>query len=413
MPKVDNVPSIFKLTNARILPAILFAGLGACGYQSSNIRSDLKVDKQSYTAWCEKWDIACDASLGAVEGKSPFRSDKWDAITSVASEALNSSVLFSVTRSEFDSPDLLAGLEKLGMASELKQLKTSLDDSHWQSVSIEAKKFVSRTAGESSLITHLGLGIKADSTISLSPGADGVVQLEGLSLTSKTGEQASQLSRVSLGRGESLNLTFSDQIVQDVPFRFIEDNLNSAFKLEDSSPLSKEFSPQQIFGAAYPLLSWVNKPQRTASLTRRFFVLAENKLKPVLAGENSGPALLTLISAMDTFDFSASPGKNVLHFGQVNGSKLVCTMNGGMSKFMFDKDFGLKRFYKVDGGIGLEFYGIKASAKLALGIPLTLKRLEIKNNKITILDIPIIGKIELDMDKFIEADQETTVACSK
>jgi len=401
------------LKRLRLVPALVCVGLAGCGSQGLEETSKLKADAQDYTEWCVAWDIDCTPKPASSEPKTSFNAKHWDALTSLSSELLKSAVRFNVSRGDVDSPQLAAGFQSLGIGAELDGLKVKLDNAQWQSFGIEAGTLVSRSLAEGSLKAANGLGSKSGTSLSVRIGQGGAVQIAGLTLSSRAGDLSADLTQLSLGATESLNLKLDDHVVSNVPFSYLEDSFTSAFGIENIPSQPKDFTRQQLLSAMYPLLSWINKPQRTATLSRSFFTLAEAKLKPILAQEESGPALLALLSAVDSFDFSATAGKSVVRVGQTNGSKLKCNMNNGESTVMFDREFGLKRYWPVDGGIGLEFFGIKATAKLALGIPLTLKRIEIRPNKITILDIPIIGKVDLDLDTFVKEDKETTVACAK
>lgn len=403
-----------------VWPMAMVLGLGACGSQGSADRSSVKNETNetfsalSFESWCDSWAILCESEPSPVPAPITLDGKTWTAITNVATEALNNPITFNVTRAEVDSPQLAQAFEKLGLTSELNEFKTSLDNAQWQSLGLEGKSIVSRASAQGRVDAANGLSFESGTALSLSLGANSSIAVNGLSLSSAAVAQPAPLTSISLGEGNSLNFALGEDTVQNVPITFLEDTLLSAFGVEDAATEATEFTTDQIISAAYPLLSWANKPQRTVSLNRKFFSVAGTELKPVLDGEDFGPAVLNALSALDSLAISATAGRNVAQITQVSGAKLECNINNGEAKVTLDREFGLKRFYQVDGGIGLEFYGVKASARLALGIPLTLKRIELRGNKVTILDIPIIGKIDVDLDQLGGSGEEETVfACVK
>lgn len=399
------------------LPLVLVFGLGACGYQGSADQSKLNAEGSalSFSAWCDSWSLLCESEPKPESNTVELDAKTWSAITNVANEALANPVALNVTRAEFDSPQLSAAFQSLGLTAELSEIKSSLDSHQWQSIGLEGKSLVSRAADSITVDSASGLDFNAAPAVTISIAANSNINIAGLGLSSAASGASSELKTVSLGEGNSLNFGLTSETVQNVPFAFLEDTLVSALGFENQGAESAELSAQQIIGAAYPLLSWANKPQRSISLNRQFFTVAGAELSPVLADESFGPAILNALSALNSVATSSTAGKNVFQAGQVNGAKLECNVNNGTAKVMLDKDFGLKRFYEVDGGIGLEFFGVKASAKLALGIPLTLKRVELRADKITILDIPLIGKVDVPLDSITDSaeGEETTIACSK
>ncbi len=96
----------------------------------------------------------------------------------------------------------------------------------------------------------------------------------------------------------------------------------------------------------------------------------------------------------------------------VKGATAKCDVNNGDVKVKFSSEFGVKRVYQPNATtLGLEFYGLEASAKKALGLSIKLKRLELTADKITILDVPIIGKVELKLDEIANPDQKLSLVC--
>ncbi|RYZ51262.1 MAG: hypothetical protein EOP07_21635 [Proteobacteria bacterium] len=398
-------------------PLAFVLGLGACGYHGSADQSNLKAESTalSFASWCESWSILCESQPSPTPNPVELDAQTWTAITKVADEALANTVALNVTRAEIDSPQLSAAFQSLGLTSELNEFKASLDSHQWESIGLEGKSLVSRAAAESSVVASNGLGLNTATALTVSLGADATVSVNGLNISSAASGVSSELKTIGLGEANSLNFGLTSETVQNVPFEFLENTLVSALGFESPTAEPAELTAQQVIGAAYPLLSWANKPQRTISLNRKFFTVAGTEFSPVLSADSNGPAILNALSALNTFVISATAGKNVVQIGQVSGAKLECNVNNGTAKVMLDKDFGLKRYYEVDGGIGLEFFGVKASAKLALGIPLTLKRVELRADKITILDIPIIGKVDVPLKSITESSggEDTKIACTK
>ena len=119
-------------------------------------------------------------------------------------------------------------------------------------------------------------------------------------------------------------------------------------------------------------------------------------------------ATLALAAPLMTKELGIDPLQLGIVFSAFGWSYVIAQVPGG---WLLDR-FGVKRVYPVNATtLGLEFYGVEAAAKKALGISIKLKRVELSGDKITILDVPIIGKVDVKLSDIANPDQKTTLVC--
>jgi hypothetical protein len=190
------------------------------------------------------------------------------------------------------------------------------------------------------------------------------------------------------------------------------DSLLLAFGLDLSKLEGKEIALGDVIQAGAPLVGWLNQSSRQIALERAFFATSANELDDLLPEDGLGQTLGNLLGRFEKLRTSSTPGTNLASVNLVKGATAKCDVNNGDVKVKFAAEFGVKRIYQPNAStLGIEFYGLEASAKKALGLSIKLKRLELSADKITILDVPIIGKVELKLDEVANPDQKMTLLC--
>ncbi|WP_141734343.1 hypothetical protein [Oligoflexus tunisiensis] len=391
---------------------VMGLGLTACGPQISSERAEMKADEgatQSYQEWCTGWQLNCPV---VEPGKdAPLTAAQFKALTTVARGVLSSPSVFSLTRQELDAEGLKQALTALHLEDVYQDVQERLDARQWQSGGLESGALVSHHAAGSQLKTDAGLLWNLEPVQKVELIAE-AIQLSGFGLSAEAAEEAPVLKGLSVAEDSSFSLELSDRAVQGVPQDFALDSLLLTFGLDLTMLDGKEIALPDLIAAGAPLVSWLNTSTRQIVLERAFFATAASEMGVLLPDDGMGQALGNLMSRLETMRTSSQAGTNLASVALVRGSTAKCDMNNGEIKMKFAAEFGIKRIYQPSASsLGIEFYGLEASAKKALGIPIKLKRVELSADKITILDVPIIGKVDLKLDDVTNPDQLTTLAC--
>jgi hypothetical protein len=391
---------------------MLGLGLSACGPQISSEQSTLKVDEvatQSYQEWCTGWEMDCPVD---EPGKTvPLSEAQFKALSTILGSALNSPSVFSITRQELDADGLKQALSALKMDDVYQDVQSRLDARQWQSGGLEKGVVVSNHAAPSNVRTDAGLvwNLDAVQKVSLNRGS---ILLSGMGTSADAAKESPLLKSMAVASDGSFNLGMNDRSVQQVPQDFALDSLFLAFGLDVSKLDGKELALADVVQAGAPLVGWLNQSSRQIILEREFFATAANELGTLLPEDGIGESLGNLLSRFEKLKTSSQAGSNIASVSLVKGNTAKCDVNNGDVKLKFSSEFGVKRIYQPDANtLGIELYGLEASAKKALGIGIKLKRLELTADKIIIRDVPIIGKVEVKLDDVTSPDQKTSLVC--
>jgi hypothetical protein len=391
---------------------VIGLGLTACGQQNPSEPSTMNADEratQSYQEWCTGWQLNCPVEEPGKD--TPMTSAQFKALSNVARGVMNSPSVFRITRQELDAGTLKQALSALHLDDVYQDVQSRLDGRQWQSGGLESGALVSRHAEASQVETDAGLVWNLDAVQKVELGADGV-QLSGFGLGAPAAQEAPALKSFAVDADNSFNLALSDREVQGVPQDFALDNFLLTFGLDVTQLDGKEIALPDVIAAGAPLVSWLNTSSRQIVLQRTFFATAANEMPVLLPDNGMGKALGNLMSRLESIQTSSQSGANLASAALVRGNTAMCDMNNGEIKMKFSSEFGIKRIYQPGpGSLGIEFYGLEASAKKALGIGIKLKRVELTASKITILDIPILGKVDLNLGDVSNPDQPMTLVC--
>jgi hypothetical protein len=388
-------------------------GLSACGPQISSERNELKVDEgtiQTYQEWCTGWELNCPAD---EPGKTaPMTAAQFKALSTILNSALSSPSVFNVTREELDAEGLKQAMTALKLDDVYLDVQARLDARQWQSGGLDKGALVSNHAVSSSVRTDAGLvwNMEAVQKVALTPGA---IQLSGVGVSADAAKESPVLQSMAVANDGNFNLSLQDRAVSGLPQDFALENLLLAFGLDVSKLDGKEIALPDVIEAGAPLVGWLNQSSRQITLERSFFATSAGELGALLPEDGLGQTLGNLLGRFEKLRTSSDPRNNLATVSLIKGATAKCDVNSGDVKVKFSAEFGVKRIYQPKAGtLGLEFYGLEASAKKALGIGIKLKRVELSADKITILDVPIIGKVDVKLDDVIGGpDQKTTLVC--
>lgn len=389
------------------------SGLTACGPQFSSERAAIKEAgtlTQSYQEWCTDWQLNCPA---ADPGKTdPLTLDQYKALTTILGSALQSPSVINLNRQDLDAPGLKQAISTLHLDDVYQDVHARLDANQWQSLALEGGSLVSRNAVVSSVRTEAGILLQLDTLekVSVAPGSIG---LSGIGLGADAVETAPALQTIAAGADGTFSFGLNDRTVNQVPQSFALDNLLLAFGLDTGKLENRTITLQEIVAAAGPLIGALNQGNRQIALDRGFFTSTAPQLGVLLPADAIGQNLGNLLNLFDKVRTSTDPKANLATVNLLKNTSGKCDLNKGEVKLKFATEFGVKRWYQPNPTtLGLEFYGLEASAKKALGISIKLKRVELGADKITILDVPIIGKVDLKWDDIGgDSGQKTSLIC--
>jgi hypothetical protein len=388
-------------------------GLSACGPQISSEQAEVKVDEgiaQSYQEWCTGWELNCPVN---EPGKTtPLTAAQFRALSTILNGALKSPSVFSITRDELNAPGLQQAMTALKLDDVYQDVQARLDARQWLSGGLDQGALVSNHEAASSVRTEAGLlwNMDAVQRISLTPG---MIQLSGVGLSADAAKENPLLQSMAVSGDGSFNLGLNDRSVQGLPQDFALDSLLLAFGLDVARLEGKEIALGDVIQAAAPLVGWLNQSSRQIVLERSFFASSAGELGALIPENGLGQNLGNLLGRLEKLRTASDGKSNIASVSLVKGSTAKCDVNNGDVKVKFSAEFGVKRIYQPSPTtLGLEFYGLEASAKKALGIGIKLKRVELSADKITILDVPIIGKVDVKLDDIGGGpDSPTTLVC--
>ena len=402
------------LTAGALLLATSMAGCGSPPAVHHNetsslndVSTGLPAASQSFGLWCQDWQLACTQTIPTATEAVAVDPGVRKAFSTIFLELLQSSSQLTLTRADLDAGELKKGLKGLSLDTFLSALGERLDTVGWKKATL-ANSMLSLESTQSGWLPTRGgldLGLSPDSSFRFLPGDR--LEVKGISLKAGAAGQTSSIQAIQFLSSDMLTLELSDRKVENVPNWFLAQILFEAFGANDPRLEPKpQVSRTESILSLYPLLNWLNQPTRVISLSRRFFTKTADELATL---PSTDPAVLAVVGSLDSLQTTQVSGKNSVSLTQVAGSALRCDANQGDLVLSFDPSFGIKRFYPADkGGIGFEFYGVKASSKKTLG-SFPVKRLEFTPEAYNILDVPLLNKISLKWDDLEKEASKGTV----
>ena len=407
-----------RLKRPMAVAAVLLAGsIAGCGSPSAAHLSEAdapaastpqtETASQGFDAWCQEWQFTCTTDSAQANGAVAVDPKVRKALSTIFLELLQSPSLLSLTRADLEAGDLKSGLKSLSLDAFLGALGQKLDLVGWQKATLanSTLRLDSKGGGWLPSQSGLELGLSEASTVKFLPGDR--LEIAGIKLRANVGGQTAGLLALEFPSAETLNLVLSDRRVEGVPTAFVAQLLFDVLgandpRLEPKAPASRTESIQSFF----PLLNWLNQPSRVISLSRRFFSKTADELSAL---PDMDASLLAILRSLDSLQTNQQSSKNGVALTQVTGSNLRCDANKGELVLAFDRSFGIKRFYQAEkGGIGFEFFGVKASSNKSFG-SFPVKRIELTPESYNILDVPVLNKISLKWDDIEKEANKGTV----
>ncbi len=401
-----------SLAQRLALVLCLGGGLTACGPQAEDSAglSSEGATTQSYQAWCQDWQLICPTvDPGKTE---PASAAQFRAISSILNGALKSPSNLNLNRQDLAADGLKQSLTALRLDDVYQDLQVRLDASQWQSGGLENGALVAYNAIESTAKADSGLVLNLSTKQQVQIADQGLVNVLGISYGAEAAAQNAELQSLAVVDDGSFNVGLSDRSVTQVPSEFAVSPLLLAFGIDSSKLKDKTIAIGDVVAAGGPLIGWFNKAPRQVAFDRAFFVNAAGQLGTLLPEDEIGKNLGNLLNAFDKLRTSSDAKANLATINLLKGSNANCNINNGDVKLKFSTEFGLKRYYQVNATtLGLEFYGVSASAKKALGISINVKRVELTADKATILDVPLIGKVDVKFSDIIAPGQKLSLVC--
>ncbi len=374
----------------------------------------------TFDEWCTAWGLTCPKAPfpGFPSEEQQFTAEQWKAAAAIASSLLNSPSLFEMTREELSDPDLLTAVTALELTPWYDKLIAKVDAIKWQDLYLDTGLLKSDLLEASTYAVPSGLtmGMEQAMVFALDPAAK--IGLTGLKATCALPECSESVKSVEVTEPNVMNVVMDRVTVTGVPMQFVMDEMLGDIDLPSLQGI--ELTPAKIAPAIGPLLRVLNRPTRVISLDDLFFQTVSENLPAIIPAGEKTDFLYVILSALLSVQSGNGTAASVMAINQIPGSALKCELTSGDAKVTLDKSFGIKRIYTVDATTtGLEFYGVTVSMPKAFNMSIKLKRVEIGAEKITIRDIPLVGKVEMKYSDLPtgggegEEPQEIGITCTK
>ena len=350
----------------------------------------------TFDQWCTAWGLTCPKAPfpGFPSEDTQFTVEQWKAIAAIADALLNTPSLFDVTRTELSDPDLLKVVSGLELTPWYDKLITKIDQIKWQELMLDAGLLMSRLEADTSYAVPSGMQMGMSQTLDFALDPSALIAINGLKASCALPECTETVRSVAVSEPNVMTVSLDRLTVTGVPMQFVMDEILGDIDLAGLQGI--QLTPAKAAPVIGPLLRVINKPSRVISLDDLFFQAVRDNLAPILPADPKTEFLYVILNAMLSVQSGNGSSASLIAINQVPGSALKCALTSGDAKVSLDKTFGLKRTYTVDANTtGLEFYGVTVTIPKAFNMSIKLKRVEIGTEKITIRDIPLIGKVEM------------------
>ena len=402
-----------------MMGSLVVAGLAACGGLE---REDLSTSARSltgtvtYRQWCAGWGLACPQGVApnVPTEKNPWTVEQWTAVATLVDSLLNSPSQMQITRAELSEEALLQAVTALELNKWYDQLMQRVDTYKWLEMYNGPGTVQSFVEAPTTTLGESGLQMNADTATEMAfRASQPEIRFKGFSATSPLAGETVGLQSVKVTDLNVMDVKWDNLLVTAVPIDFGMDEILG--DLDVNGLQQVQLSLSKIVKALGPLMTWMSKPTRNLFLDQDFFAVAREQLPKLLPVDPKVEGLYPVLDALQSVKTSTATGQNMATVLQIGGVALGCDMESGTikAKMKFDREFGVKRFYKVNADtVGFEFYGMKVSMPSAFGATITMKRVEITPEKIIIRDIPIVGKVEVKMADLGDLSK-ATIVCTK
>ena len=374
-----------------LFPLVLLSGCGIQHPQNelSKVQSNPYIFEQNlnFSEWCTNWNLNC------PEGEPlpfPTESDQWDKNTweglgRLAAAGLFSPTEFDVPASEVNNPLFSEIFTSLQLEEWYEFLKGLIEERKLSRIYLNKSGSLNVVFNDTQQYhNESGLGVAVDTAVTLTPTGGGTVNFTGVSLSDLNETTSKTLQSLSFEKNTVQLKLEEDYKVSSVHTDFL---LNDA--LGDTPELSLPGNIDFLGLTPYlaPLLNWAQSQGIQASLPKNFFEEALNTYQNIA----KPPYNNTIINALRKLSNISSGGNNAIDVNLVRGKTLQCKLESQRAVTLNISDtFGLRSLRNKDSEtVEIRTYGIDAKV---LGFKLSIKRMDLKKDSVTIYDIPVIRK---------------------
>ena len=384
----------------RIFALLAFAA--ACGRQGGDAQlqhETLPGILIPFEEWCSTWHLTCPAGAppNVPTQEKPWSRDEWRAFMGSVKALLSSPTWVGLTRAELDDPDFNKVFDIFGLGSSLGSIKTRLDASGLESMTISSGRLSMNARTTGSFRSPSALVVGNERTMSIGVSERREVEMTGFSFANAAGQREGM---------KSFNFTSTNVLewkvdgenkrYTDVPIKFL---LQELLGIPTGGPGHvREF--KEYVMAMGPLKSWLTRGQRDLSLDQATFSRLAQEV-PVLSGEGAATAryMLERITSIESTAASRSQGHDLIR-GQAR-ENLVCQINNE-AVLTVESTFGINAVepieYEGQKGVKVTLYGIKVKPLRGISRPtIKMDRLDIFATRVDIHNIPVIGIYSVDL----------------
>ena len=358
----------------------------------------------TFGEWCDSWQLDCPVGEPAnfPLPDRPLSYDQWMAFSNIINAFMDSRSRFSLTRDELEDPNLEKIFQTLEIPEALSNLKEYLDRYNFTSVNKDLLGNLNlKFAETASHQTDAGFDVSFNERSSMAFESSGKIRLKGIGI-GRAGSTTDDLTEIKISDINVLDMKTRFFTVNQVPMKFMSDQVIKG--IEGLMP-SGEVKAKNLMSIAVPLIEWFEDSSRSLNLRKNFFQVVKNEISRLNGTESTNdPNILDILNAAYT-------GKNSQ--GNLFTAKLdkefhckIKTEGEPDIHLELKKSFGLKSIESRGSDTNrIRVTGIRVKA---MGVGFNLNRIDVSPSKVTIRDIPFIGKKEIKLDEQEEGKPSTT-----
>ncbi len=397
LKKQDNLQ--FKSVCPKFMALfLLVAGCGApVAIDPSKGKSSLLSEQvtTSFQEWCQSWKLMCDTERS--EPKNEMQEQKWNALLTIVRAGLSDELKLNLSSKDLTDEKLMSAFDEMGLSELTQKMRSLIEKSDLQTIEILGNSALGiNLAGEQQKWNGTsGLQWEVQSQSKVVVGQNSNIELNGFNFLSSDNIFRESLKGVSFDSVHGFSWKNESLKVTNVPTDFFMKDLGfDVTKFGDVrlSALIKNLPT---------LIEWSQQTKHTFSLGEKFFsTLARHGEK--LADSPETKLIFSQIAPhllrMNTLD---SQGKTFLDVTLREQKGLNCKFEvegvPGMN-LLLSSDFGIRSYGKNEQDHSrFTFFGIEAKVDIPgpFDPSFTLKEVDIEPDRITIRQVPIVGKISI------------------
>ena len=404
-----------------VVLCMLVVFLGGCGDKGLTGRDALlqtaQTDTVAFAAFCHNWGLACPEGTAPnfPDAHAAYTVQQWQALSAIGAAFLNGSGEVTITRDEIEADTLGHVVNELGLAKWYDQLVGRIKTLGWRDGGIGGGAVRASFDAPTVYTGKSGAQYSLADTLQIGVDPQAALKFSGMKVSSANGAESQAVETFSVTAANVGRLALDPLAVDGVPLAFLADETLGGIDLGGLKGANLDM--QKMARAMRPLFDWINQPGRNVILGEDFFGVARQKVPQWISGETAQNVLYPMTAALTSLAMHlGSTDQELFSIGQLKTAKLVCDMTQGSQKITmkFDSSFGLKSYEPLDDdAVRLELFGIKATVSSAMGMTITLGRIDITPEKIVIYNVPIVGTYEMKLADMKKSDEKSSFVCKK